>query len=197
VVAADSQGLTLTGSGEAVAAYDRAIEHLIRFQPAVVDAAAESAQTCVMGVCSAPTWDSCPPRKAPWARPAPPLARPTASLAQFGSGQYELALAELLPIRTRVHEFGGSRAQRDAVERTLLESAIRAGRLDLANALVSERLSVRGGNTYAWSKRAFLLAATGDPVGAATAAARERELAAQIRAAANGPLGLPQAGYVG
>ena len=38
-------------------------------------------------------------------------------------------LAELLPIRTRVHEFGGSHAQRDAVERTLLEAAIRAGRL--------------------------------------------------------------------
>ena len=51
-MAADSQGLSLTGSGEAVAAYDRAIEHLIRFQPAVVDAAAESAAAdpgCVMG----------------------------------------------------------------------------------------------------------------------------------------------------
>ena len=48
------------------------------------------------------------------------------SLAYFGAGQYEQALAELLPIRTRIHEFGGSHAQRDAVERTLLEAAIRA-----------------------------------------------------------------------
>ena len=50
-MADDSQGLSLTGSGEAVAAYDRAIEHLIRFQPAVVDAAAEAAADpgCVMG----------------------------------------------------------------------------------------------------------------------------------------------------
>ncbi len=39
-MAADSQGLSLTGSGEAVAAYDRAIEHLIRFRPAVGAAAA-------------------------------------------------------------------------------------------------------------------------------------------------------------
>ena len=110
------------------------------------------------------------------------------SLVQFGAGQYEQVLAELLPVRTRVHEFGGSHAQRDAVERTLLEAAIRAGRRDLASALVSERLAVRECSTYAWSKRAFLLAATGDTAGAAAAAARELELAAKIRAAADGPL---------
>jgi hypothetical protein len=111
------------------------------------------------------------------------------SLAYFGAGQYEQALGELLPIRTRIHEFGGSHAQRDAVERTLLEAAIRAGRLDLASALVSERISVRESSTYAWSKRAFLLAMTGDTAGAASAAVRERELARQIRAAADGVLG--------
>ena len=53
------------------------------------------------------------------------------SLAYFGAGQYEQVLGELLPIRTRIHEFGGSHAQRDAVERTLLEAAIHAGRMDL------------------------------------------------------------------
>jgi hypothetical protein len=110
------------------------------------------------------------------------------SLAHFGAGRYEQVLAELLPIRTRVHEFGGSHAQRDAVERTLLEAAIRAGRLDLAGALVSERLAVRECSTYAWSKRAFLLAATGDTAGAASAAARELELASEIRVAAAAPL---------
>jgi hypothetical protein len=110
------------------------------------------------------------------------------SLAQFGAGQYAHAVAELLPIRTRIHEFGGSHAQRDAVERTLLEAAIRAGQTDLAGALVSERLSVRECSTYAWSKRALLLAVTGDPVGAESAAARERELATQIRAEAHAPL---------
>jgi hypothetical protein len=110
------------------------------------------------------------------------------SLAHFGAGRYDQVLAELLPIRTRVHEFGGSHAQRDAVERTLLEAAIRAGRLDLASALVSERLAVRECSTYAWSKRAFLLAATGDTAGAASAAARELELATEIRVAAAAPL---------
>lgn len=111
------------------------------------------------------------------------------SLAQFGDGQYEQALGELLPIRTRIHEFGGSHAQRDAVERTLLEAAIRAGRMDLAGALVSERLAVREASTYAWSKRALLLAVAGDEAGAESATARERELASQIRAAAYAPLG--------
>jgi hypothetical protein len=110
------------------------------------------------------------------------------SLAHFGAGRYEQVLAELLPVRTRVHEFGGSHAQRDAVERTLLEAAVRAGRLDLAGALVSERLAVRDCSTYAWSKRAFLLAATGDTAGAASAAARELELATEIRVAADAPL---------
>jgi hypothetical protein len=111
------------------------------------------------------------------------------SLAQFGAGQHAQAVAELLPIRTRIHEFGGSHAQRDAVERTLLEAAIRAGRMDLAGALVSERLAVRECSTYAWSKRALLLAVAGDAAGADAAAARERALASQIRAAAYAPLG--------
>jgi hypothetical protein len=85
-----------------------------------------------------------------------------------------------------VHEFGGSHAQRDAVERTLLEAAIRAGQADLASALVSERLANRECSTYAWSKRALLLARAGDTAGATAATARERELVADIRVAAAG-----------
>jgi len=106
------------------------------------------------------------------------------SLIHFGRGSYQRVLDDLMPIRTRVHEFGGSHAQRDAVERTLLEAAIRASRTDLALALVSERISVRECNTYAWSKRAWLLAAAADQPGAASAAARASDLAGEIRAAA-------------
>jgi hypothetical protein len=107
------------------------------------------------------------------------------SLVYFGAGQYGQVLGELLPIRTRIHEFGGSHAQRDAVQRTLLEAAIRSGQLDLVSSLVSERLAVRECSTYAWSKRAFLLAAIGDTAGSAAAGARERELASEIRVAAD------------
>lgn len=88
-----------------------------------------------------------------------------------------MVIAELLPVRTRVHEFGGSHAQRDAIERTLLEAVIRAGHADLAAALVSERLARREHDSYAWSKRAVLLAAAGDGPGGEAATARERELA--------------------
>jgi hypothetical protein len=51
-MSADCQGLVLTGSEEAVAAYDRAVDHLVRFQPEVVDAAAAVVAAdpgCVMG----------------------------------------------------------------------------------------------------------------------------------------------------
>ncbi|MGP7997226.1 MAG: tetratricopeptide repeat protein [Streptosporangiaceae bacterium] len=110
------------------------------------------------------------------------------SLVHFGRGEYGRVLSELLPVRAQVHTFGGSHAQRDAVERTLLEAAIRAGRLDLAAALVSERLSVREGDTYAWSKRAWLRRAAGDEPGAAAALARAGALAGEIRqASAAGP----------
>jgi hypothetical protein len=106
------------------------------------------------------------------------------SMVHFGRGEYNSVIADLLPIRTRVHTFGGSHAQRDAVERSLLEAAIRAERLDLASALVSERLSVRECNTYAWSKRAWLSGQAGDKDGAASAQARADELTGQIRLAA-------------
>jgi tetratricopeptide (TPR) repeat protein len=110
------------------------------------------------------------------------------SLLSFGAGRYERVLDDLMPIRTRVHEFGGSHAQRDAVERTLLEAAIRAGRHELAGALLSERLANRECSTYAWHKRALLLSRLGDAEGAVSAAAREGELTADIRVALAGEL---------
>ena len=54
----------------------------------------------------------------------------------------------LHPIRKSVHRFGGSNAQRDAVARTLLEAAIRAGERPLATALVSERLALKEASPY-------------------------------------------------
>ena len=105
------------------------------------------------------------------------------SLVAFGNGDYAQVLDELWPVRTRLHEFGGSHAQRDAVERTLLEAAIRAKRSDIARALVHERLGVRESSTYAWSKYARALAADGDESGAAAATKRARVLADEILAA--------------
>lgn len=93
------------------------------------------------------------------------------ALIAFGRGEHDRVVELLLPIRHRVNEFGGSHAQRDAVQKTLLESALRAGRHDLARMLVSERVHVRPCSPYNWLKQAALAEAIGDR--AAAAAARE------------------------
>ena len=73
------------------------------------------------------------------------------------------------PIRRVLQHFGGSHAQRDALQRTLLESALRAGRYELARALTAERLGVRETSVYGWTQRARALRGLGDLTGAATA----------------------------
>ncbi len=108
-------------------------------------------------------------------------------LVAFGEGDYEQVLDELWRVRARLHEFGGSHAQRDAIERTLLEAAIRAPRLDVARALVNERLGVRELSTYTWSKYAEVLTGMGDKSGASVATERTRVLADGILAAAKAP----------
>jgi hypothetical protein len=104
------------------------------------------------------------------------------SIVAFATDDYPLVVDELLPLRSKVHEFGGSHAQRDAVERTLLEAAIRAGLNDVALALVSERLGTREASTYTWLRRALVLRTTGDRLGSETASARADSLATAIRA---------------
>jgi tetratricopeptide (TPR) repeat protein len=91
----------------------------------------------------------------------------------FGEGRFADVVDELAPIRASFQRFGGSHAQRDALQRTLLEAAIRAGRLDMAQALVSERISLRDTSVYGWTQRARVLQAAG-----ATGAAEARKVAA-------------------
>jgi len=105
-----------------------------------------------------------------------------AGLVCFATADFDGALESLLSVRGFVQACGGSHAQRDVVERTLLEAAIRAGRHDLARALLSERLSLRESSAYAWRKRAELLARLGDPVGARRAEARAAALASAAAA---------------
>jgi len=70
------------------------------------------------------------------------------AIVAFGEGRYADALGLLHPIRRIVNRFGGSNAQRDAVARTLLESAVRSGARSLATALVSERLALKEASPY-------------------------------------------------
>jgi hypothetical protein len=83
---------------------------------------------------------------------------------------------ELYPIRHQVNEFGGSHAQRDAVQKTLLEAALRGGRHDVARTLLSERVSVRPCSPFNWLKQADLAERLGRNGAAATARLRAEEL---------------------
>jgi hypothetical protein len=64
-------------------------------------------------------------------------------LAAFHRGAYAEALELLLPVRVDLWQIGGSHAQRDVVNWTLTEAALRAGKRDIALALAHERLAAR------------------------------------------------------
>jgi tetratricopeptide (TPR) repeat protein len=108
------------------------------------------------------------------------------ALLAFGHERYGDAVELLHPIRYRLREFGGSHAQRDAVQRTLLEAALRAGRLELARALVSERIGLKPHSPYNWLKQASLARALGDEGQAAVAERRARDIAASTQASPGG-----------
>lgn len=95
-----------------------------------------------------------------------PVAR---ALVAHSEGRHDDVLADLLPIRRRLRTFGGSDAQRDVVHQTVLDAAVRAGRADLAAALVRERLSLRPTSVVGWTARARLADAAGDDTARASA----------------------------
>jgi hypothetical protein len=101
----------------------------------------------------------------------------------FVEGRDADVLDALLPVRTILHRFGGSHAQRDALQRTIVDAALRSGRLDLAGALLSERLALRETSVYSLLRWAEVLWARGDAAGAATAAADAADHRARFAAA--------------
>ncbi|TIV73713.1 MAG: tetratricopeptide repeat protein, partial [Mesorhizobium sp.] len=67
----------------------------------------------------------------------------TLAIKAFGEGRYDEAVRLIRPIRSIAHRFGGSHAQRDVIDLTLIEAALRAGDQALARALVAERQLAR------------------------------------------------------
>lgn len=61
----------------------------------------------------------------------------------FWRGDYETAVERLHPARFIVNGFGGSHAQRDIIDWTLTEAAIRGGNRELAEGLANERLTLK------------------------------------------------------
>jgi hypothetical protein len=67
----------------------------------------------------------------------------TLAIQAFGDENYAEAVRLLRPIRNIAHRFGGSHAQRDLLDLTLIEASLRAGNNALAAALSAERAALR------------------------------------------------------
>ncbi|TGT71600.1 tetratricopeptide repeat protein [bacterium M00.F.Ca.ET.159.01.1.1] len=67
----------------------------------------------------------------------------TLAIQAFGQGNYDETVRLIRPIRSIAHRFGGSHAQRDVIDLTLLEAALRADDKALARALTAERQLAR------------------------------------------------------
>ena len=78
----------------------------------------------------------------------------TGAIRAFGAGDYAKTVQLLRPIRSYAHRFGGSHAQRDVIDLTLLEAAKRSGQKALASALAAERASARSETPFAALKGA-------------------------------------------
>ena len=64
-------------------------------------------------------------------------------LVAFHHGAYAEAVELFLPVRFDLWQIGGSHAQRDVLDWTLTEAAVRAGQRDVALSLAYERLAAR------------------------------------------------------
>ncbi len=60
-------------------------------------------------------------------------------LLAFGAGEFAMATAAIAPLRAGIERLGGSRAQRDVVDQTLLAAATRSGSHALARTLLDDR----------------------------------------------------------
>jgi hypothetical protein len=66
------------------------------------------------------------------------------AIKAFGDGDYSETVRLLRPVRSYAHRFGGSHAQRDVIDLTIIEAAARSGQDRLAEALRIERAHAKG-----------------------------------------------------
>jgi tetratricopeptide (TPR) repeat protein len=72
-------------------------------------------------------------------------------LHAFAQGEYTTTIAKIEPLRPRLVELGGSRAQRDVFHDTLFEACFRAGDAERAGRYLAERLARR--RDHPWLSR--------------------------------------------
>ena len=92
-----------------------------------------------------------------------PLAR---AIVAMSCGRHAEAVELLLPIRSRMNRIGGSHAQRDLVQLTCNEAALRCGNGRLARALASERTEQKPTSPFNWELTARALDITGNAAAA-------------------------------
>ena len=63
----------------------------------------------------------------------------TQAIVAFADGRYARTVELLRPVRSQAHRFGGSHAQRDLLDQTLIAAAHKAGQAGLGRALTAER----------------------------------------------------------
>ena len=104
------------------------------------------------------------------------VARPVVeALWAFGAGDYATAADGLAAVREQLVRLGGSNAQRDVFEETLVEALLRAGRADEAQTLLRERLE-RGATARDLFREGRAQSARGELEAAQTSLRRAREL---------------------
>ncbi len=84
------------------------------------------------------------------------------ALIAFGRGHYRDSVARLAEVRSIANRFGGSNAQRDLLDQTLLEAAIRSGEANQARHVLNERFAAKPESPLAWRYLAGLYRAGGD-----------------------------------
>lgn len=86
------------------------------------------------------------------------------AILAFERGDYETCTDTLLAVRRVANRFGGSNAQRDFLDLTLVEAALRAGNAALAGALANERTALKPHSPFNWqlTARARALRAEGE-----------------------------------
>ncbi|HEX5369773.1 MAG TPA: hypothetical protein VFY10_10210, partial [Dehalococcoidia bacterium] len=118
-------------------------------------------------------------------------------IAAFGHGEYDETIRQIEPITGEIIRLGGSHAQREVFEDTLLGAYLRGGHFDKAESLLRERLGRRASpRDFAWLAEAQKgLARHGDALASISKSAslwpeaeadnpeqhRTRELAASLR----------------
>jgi hypothetical protein len=86
-----------------------------------------------------------------------------AGVVAFGRGDYRACVDALHPVRFVANQFGGSHAQRDVIDWTLTEAALRGGMRQEAHAFAHERIALK---PHSPVNREFLRRAQALPIGA-------------------------------